>query len=122
MNDRLWHIFFVTSDSPRLVDRTGTQTLAVTDPVTGRIYLSDTLYGEMLVRVLLHELGHCAMVSFNLLDDIHRMVKREYWIEAEEWICNFLADYGQKIFEIAYSSLGVDAWRVVPYELDKFVS
>lgn len=122
MNDRLWRIIFVDPSSPRLVDRTETRTLAVTDPVTGHVYLSNALYGEMLVKVLLHELGHCAMVSFNLLDDIHRMVKREYWIEAEEWICNFLADYGKKIFEIAYSTLGSDAWRVVPYELDRFVS
>lgn len=122
MNDRRWQIYLVDSDSPNLVDRTQTRTLAVTDPMTGHVYISNELYGEMLVKVLLHELGHCAMVSFNLLDDIHRMVKREYWIEAEEWICNFLADYGQKIFEIAYDVLGVDAWRIIPYELDKFVS
>lgn len=62
------------------------------------------------------------MVSFSLLDDIHRMVKREYWIEAEEWICNFIADYGMGIFEAAYSVLGPDAWRVVPYEIERFVA
>lgn len=122
MNDRLWQIIFVSPDSSKLMDRTGAHTLAVTDPMTGHVYLSSVLYGEMLVKVLLHELGHCAMVSFNLIDDIHRMVRQEYWIEAEEWICNFLADYGKKIFEIAYSTLGSDAWRVIPYEFDRFVS
>lgn len=101
-----------------LIDRTGTRTVATTDPSTGRIYISNGLYGAFFVKVLLHELGHCTMVSFGLTDDIHRMVKPECWVEAEEWVCNFIADYGMKIFRIAYSVLGDDAWMVVPYEID----
>lgn len=38
------------------------------------------------------------MFSFDLLRDIHRMVHPEYWLEAEEWVCNFIADYGLLIF------------------------
>lgn len=72
-----------------------------------------------MIKVILHELGHVAMVSFHMLDDIHRMVKREYWIDAEEYICNFLADYGFQIFKTAYSILGEDAWICVPKELEK---
>lgn len=41
------------------------------------------------------------MISFGLLKAIHRMVKPEYWIDAEEWVCNFIADYGYGIFQIA---------------------
>lgn len=74
------------------------------------------------MKVLLHELGHATMVSYGLLDDIYRMVKPEYQVEAEEWICNFLADYALIIFEAAYRVLGIDAWKIVPYELDRFVS
>lgn len=60
--------------------------------------------------------------SYGLLDDIHKVVKPEYWILAEEWVCNFIADYGAKIFSIAYSILGNDAWMFIPYELDKVIA
>lgn len=117
-----WHVAFVDPSSGWLVDRTGNLTVATTDPHTRCIYLSTDLSGDFLNRVLIHELGHCVMISYDLLDDIHRMVYPEYWIEAEEWVCNFIADYGLKIFSEAYRILGDDAWLVVPYELEKMVA
>lgn len=86
------------------------------------IFMSRSLSGALLMKVLIHELGHCALVSYGLLDDIHKVVKPEYWILAEEWVCNFIADYGAKIFSIAYSVLGNDAWMFIPYELDKVIA
>lgn len=77
---------------------------------------------QMAMKILIHELGHCALVSYSLLDDIHKVVKPEYWIWAEEWVCNFIADYGTKIFSIAYSVLGNDAWMFIPYELDRVIA
>lgn len=62
------------------------------------------------------------MVSYNLLDEIHEMVKPEYWIDAEEWICNFIADYGLRIFSAAYRVLGDDAWMVIPQEYDRLIA
>lgn len=105
-----------------LMDRSGTQTVATTDPDSKQVYLSNLLYGDFLNRVLIHELGHCAMVSFGLIDDIHRMVYPEYWVEAEEWICNFIADYGLKIYTAAYEILGEAAWLYIPQEVERFVS
>lgn len=122
MNGYLWEISFVDPNSDELVDRTGELRVATTDPNTYRLYLSNELDGDFLNRVLVHELGHAAMVSFDLLRDIHRMVKPEYWIEAEEWVCNFIADYGLKIFSIAYYILGEEAWMFVPYELEKLIA
>lgn len=121
MNGILWRIVFVEPYSKELMDRLGHMTVATTDPNTHCVYLSSDLKGDFLNRVLVHELGHCAMVSFDLLDDIHRMVMPEYWIEAEEWVCNFIADYGYQIFSVAYEVLGHDAWLFVPYELERFV-
>lgn len=74
------------------------------------------------MKVFIHELGHCALVSFNLLDDIHRMVKPEYWIEAEEWACNLLADYGFEIFSIAFDILGYDAWKLIPEHFNRAIA
>lgn len=122
MNGYLWRIKFVNPNSPFLVDRTSQLTVATTDPETHRIYLSSDLSGDFLITVLIHELGHCAIFSFNLLDDIHRMVSPEYWIEAEEWVCNFIADYGRSIFSIASSILGEKAWIFVPHEIERLIA
>lgn len=75
-----------------------------------------------MVTVLLHELGHCVMFSYDLLGQIHRAVRPEYWVMAEEWVCNFLADYGRQIFAVAYDVLGDEAWRVIPFELEQLIA
>lgn len=41
------------------------------------------------------------MVSYGLFDEIERFVKPEYQEYAEEWICNFIADYGYEAFTVA---------------------
>lgn len=122
MNGLLWRVYFVDPNSSALTDRSGHRTVATTDPNRLIVCLSNRISGNYLAQVLVHELGHAAMVSFGLLDDIHRMVYPAYWIEAEEWICNFIADYGMRIFKIAYQVLGDDAWRVLPYEIGRFVA
>lgn len=121
MNGYLWRVFFVEEYSPLLVDRTGRRTVATTDPSTLSVYLSNSLYGDFLIKVILHEIGHCALFSFGLLDDIHRIVIPQYWIFAEESICNFMADYGKMIFDIAYKIYGNSAWRIIPYEIENII-
>lgn len=115
LNGYFWRVRFVHPLSPRLRDRTGHQTVATTDPSSHIVCISEQLSGDFLNRVLIHELGHAAMISFGLLDDIHRMVRPECWIEAEEWVCNFIADYGVRIYAAAYDVLGDDAWLCVSY-------
>lgn len=121
MNGYSWEVIVVDPHDPMLVDRTGVLTVATTDPMTYHVYLSSSLSGDFLTRVFIHELGHCALYSFNLLDDIHRMTYPKYWIEAEEWVCNFIADYGLKIFNVSYSVLGDRTWLYIPQELERFV-
>lgn len=122
MNGILWKVRFVDSDNPMLVDRTGTLTIGTTDPKTKTVTLSRELYGDMLMTVFLHELGHCALYSFGFLERIRTMVYPENWVEMEEFICNFLADYGMRIFKTAYSVLGYDAWKLIPLEFEKLVA
>lgn len=122
MNGYVWSICFVDPKSHYLMDRTGNLRVATTDPETRIIFLSNDLSGSFLEKVLIHEIGHCALFSFHLVDDIHRMVRPEYWIEAEEWICNFIADYGQIIYSTVYSYLGVHAWKAIPYELERLIA
>lgn len=119
MNGDIWSVEFVPYNHPKLVDRTGILRVATTDPDGYVVRLSNQLGGDVLMTVFLHELGHCAMCSYGMLDEIHRMVLPRYWIRMEEFICNFLADFGMKIFRIAYQVLGHDAWKLIPYEFDK---
>lgn len=118
----IWNVRFVESNNPILIDRTNAMTIGVTDPDTMTIYLSNRLRGSLLNRVFIHELGHVCLYSTGLLEELHRMVKPQYWIEAEEMICNLLADYGRKMFGIAYSVLGEDAIKVIPYHMERLVS
>lgn len=101
MNGHSWRVCYVSPESEKLVDRTANKRVATTDPTTFCIYLADTLSGDFLKTVLIHELGHATMISYNLLPSIHSFIQPEYWIDAEEWICNFIADYGDEVFEIA---------------------
>lgn len=122
MNGYLWKVREVSSTSAMLIDRTGETRVATTDPVTRCVYLSDELCGDFKTTVLLHELGHCVMFSYGLLRDIHAVVDPEYWIEAEEWVCNFIADYGREVFQIVYEQFGEEAWECIPYEIERLIS
>ena len=106
MANDVWRVTFVPRDSICLIDRCNEFRMATTDPSTMCIYLSRDLSGNMLRHVLLHELGHCAIYSYNLLGDIHRLTKKRYWVESEEWLCNFIANHSQEVLGIANDILG----------------
>lgn len=74
------------------------------------------------MTVFIHELGHCALWSFGFLDYIRYMVYPEYQIEMEEFICNFLADFGMRIFRVAFKTMGYDAWKVIPQAFEQYVA
>lgn len=108
MNGVHWTLYFVNPNSPLLIDRTGRNTLATTDPLTKRVYISNGLRGSMLRKVVMHELGHCTLISYGLMDELERMVKPEYLFEAEETLCNFIADYGLRIIKISDELTQID--------------
>lgn len=122
MNGDLWRVQIVDPDSPELIERTGQLTVATTDPVNYCVYLSSSLREPFFTTVLIHELGHCTMISFDLIDYIHERVPPEYWVDMEEFMCNFIADYGMKIFQTAYDLFGDDALRIVVNEIEKYVA
>lgn len=122
INGRLWRVCFVDGSDPALVDRTGTLSVATTDPLSDTVYVSNRISGKFLATVMIHELGHCIILSYGLDEDIKRMVYPEYWVEAEEWICNFLADYGVEVFQHLYDIFGFDALDLVQYEVERLVA
>ena len=81
LGEDYWQVKLVPANDPILVDRTGVLTFGVTDPQTRCIYLSTSLGRDARIKVLLHEIGHCVIFSFGLLDEIHKMTKKKYWVE-----------------------------------------
>lgn len=122
MNGLHWNVRWTKSKDPILVDRTGSLTVAVTDPDAMTIYLSNELRGSFLTTVVLHELSHAMMISYGYLDIIHKYCKKRYWIDMEELIANLISQQAKEIFERAYDIVGDEAIRFVPYELERLVA
>ena len=122
MNGMLWSIRFVNPNSDILIDRTLSKTVAVTDPDTMTIYLSNQLRGSFLTTVVLHELSHAMMISYGYLEQIHRYCKKRHWVDMEELIANLIAQQAKEIFQTAYDIVGDEAIRFVPYELERMVA
>lgn len=105
-----------------MIDRTGSWTLGVTDPSQNTVFLSDELSGNLLLRVLLHEMTHVTLWEYRILDSIKLYSKPEYSIEMEELICNVVADYAQYIFFETYRLLGGKAIFYMPGIIERLVA
>lgn len=90
MNNIAWKIEYVKPTNQYLKNSFGVYTLGCCDRNTQTIYISDRLRGNMLRRVLLHEICHSAMWSYNV----------EMSVEQEEMFCNLIATYGDEIIGI----------------------
>ena len=122
LNNYIWKIRTVPADSPYLVDRQGVLTVATTDPNELCVFLSEELTGNFKKRVIAHEMGHATCFSFGLLPEIWECCYPDKRIQMEEFICNFVADYGERIFEITYKIMGDEALEVLPHYLERLVA
>ena len=46
------------------------------------------------------------MVSYGLLDGLHRLIPEDSWVDVEEWVCNLLANYGREVVHAANVAVG----------------
>ena len=122
MNGLRWNVRWAKATDPILVDRTGSLTVAVTDPDTMTIYLSNQLRGSFLTTVVLHELSHAMMISYGYLEQIHRYCKKRYWVDMEELIANLIAQQAKEIFQRAYDIVGDEAIKFVPHEMERLIA
>lgn len=114
LNGYIWKIKYVEPYSDVLIDRTGRMTVATTDPETSTVYISTGLERDFRRRVIAHEISHCVLLSYGFVDLIHKYVYPDYWVEAEEAICNYIADYGLKIMSITYKAMNGEVWLSIP--------
>ena len=85
-----WNVVFSRPNSAQLARSDGSLTVGMTDWKQRTIFLSDALYGTFLRKVFIHEVCHAACFSYDIQMDI----------EQEEFLCDFVATYGDEIFQI----------------------
>lgn len=85
-----WTVVYVDARNRLLTRSDGSRSVAVTDANTKCVYVSNLLYGAFLRKVLLHEVCHATMFSYGI----------HIPIEQEEFICDFVATYGDGVFDV----------------------
>lgn len=106
INGELWGVARVPAGDHRLVDRTDTQRLAVTDPTEHMVYLRADLKPPLLDRVLLHEVAHAVTVSWGLLPQVRLDTLRGDVIGVEEWAAQLVENHAIEAVQAARTALG----------------
>ena len=89
INGTMWQVQYENSNSSELKRSDNVSVLGVTDRNTHTIYLSNALRGFMQRKVLIHEVCHAICMSYDVYLPI----------EQEEILCDFVATYGDEVFE-----------------------
>lgn len=106
INGELWGVARVPAGDPRLIDRTNTARLAVTDASSRMVYVRSDLTPPLLDRVMLHEVAHAVTVSWGLLPDLVRMVAACDRVGAEEWSAQLVENHAMEAVQAARRALG----------------
>lgn len=91
MNGLNWSVSLVSSYSDMLRRSDGSYTAGMCDRTTRTIYISESLKGAFLRKVIIHEVCHSAMFSYGI----------DMSIEQEEMFCDLISTYGDEIFSVA---------------------
>lgn len=90
INNIYWKLAFVTPDYPLLRRLNGEFTIGACDNLTRTIYINEFLQGDLLKKVLCHEIVHAAMFSYNV----------DLTIEQEQLVADLISTYGEEIVYI----------------------
>ncbi len=87
INGYEWNMKFVKPNSDYLMRSDGSITVGMTDWQDRTVYLSNSLHGAFLRRVLAHELCHCFCFSYSI----------SMPIEEEEYLADWISLYGTEL-------------------------
>lgn len=96
INGYNWNIVWVSPNSDNLRRSDGSITVGVTDWRDKCVYLSKSLRGAFLRRVLAHELCHCFCFSYNIEMDL----------EEEEFMADWISLYGTELVYLLDDLMG----------------
>lgn len=106
INGDVWGVARVPAGDPRLIDRTDTPRLAVTDPSERMVYIREDLRPPLLDRVVLHEVAHAVTVSWGLLPRVRSDTLRGDVIGVEEWAAQLVENHAMEAVQAASEALG----------------
>ena len=90
INGEHWRVILCSVHHPMLIRSDGSLSIGACDDASKTIYLNQNLKGDLLKKVLCHELTHAAMFSYNV----------ELTLEQEEMLAELIATYGEEIIDI----------------------
>lgn len=90
INNVYWKLAFVAPNFPLLQRSNGEFTIGACDNLTRTIYINELLQGDLLKKVLCHEIVHAAMFSYNV----------DLTIEQEQLVADLISTYGEEIIYI----------------------
>lgn len=102
VNGIYWEVIFVNSISNDLRKDDGSIALGVCDNNVKCIYISNALKGNLFQRVLIHELTHAWIFSYNFY----------LTFEEEEFICEFVSMYAKDILSKTDNLISECAFRI----------
>lgn len=105
-NGDYWRVIRVSPGDPRLIDRTGKERLATTDPVSKTISVSEAVKPPLLDQVMLHEVSHAVGISSGATARLRGIIPSDYWIGVEEWAANMTELYAIESIGITSRILG----------------
>lgn len=97
INGIYWKIRIVRPDSIFLIDKTKKLRFGTTDRRTKTVYLSSDLHGGLFKKVLLHEIGHCILLSYDFISDIEKSIEEPYRSYFQESFCSLYSEYGIEV-------------------------
>ena len=106
INGELWGVARVPAGDPRLIDRTDTPRLAVTDAADRMVYVRSDLTPPLLDRVMLHEVTHAITVSWGLLPEVRSGVSRGDIVDVEEWAAQLVENHAMEAVQATRRALG----------------
>lgn len=106
INGELWGVTRVPAGDPRLIDRTDTPRLAVTDAIDRAIYVRSDLTPPLLDKVMLHEVAHAITVSWGLLPDVRSSTLRGDVVGVEEWAAQLMENHAMEAVQATRRALG----------------
>lgn len=87
INNIYWKLAFVSPNFPLLKRLNGQYSIGACDNLTRTIYLNENLKGNLLKKVLCHELTHAAMFSYGV----------NLSLQQQQLIADLISTYGEEI-------------------------
>jgi len=87
INGVSWKLSIVPEDFPLLRRPAGDYAIGACDNLMRTIYINENLRGDLLKKVLCHEITHAAMFSYNV----------DLTLDQEELVADLISTYGDEI-------------------------